>query len=80
MRVCVTRCQIEKRVVPMKVSDPDWFKFFGTTDSQLEPIPGKTKPAKPKRHQREAKLIIERPSLLRAPQQRQLFDTVADDH
>ena len=62
----------------MIVTDPDWFRFFGTTDSQLEPPGAKPKPKRQKTCQREAKLIIERPSLLRAPTQLDLFDTTGD--
>ena len=63
----------------MKVEDPDWLRFFGQTDSQLEPIPCKPRPAKLKKHQQQAKLIAEHPEVLGGtPHQRQLFPQEAD--
>lgn len=49
----------------MIVEDPDWVRIFGTTDSQIEPVP-KIKKTKLESHQHEAKLIVERPELFGA--------------
>jgi hypothetical protein len=49
----------------MIVTDPDWLKIFGTTDSVIEKPPKATRKRKLSRCQREAELIVERPKLLR---------------
>lgn len=60
----------------MEVTDHDWIAAFGTTSSQLEPVPTVTKP-KLNRAQLASKMIMDSAKLRdAASSERTLFDSI----